>query len=566
LRYFLTSLAAFAVTIALFYAEEDWRGWRDMKKCKRELEAQGVTVDWSKKIPAPVPDNENVFGVPEMQKWFVKPEPHQTNELSLKIHYSGRDSTARLTIAELTIGLPGTTPPSYSGAVVLQWGDPQAKAESARLIKEAIGPIVIDPSSISHTTQRPEEIRPAQIFLQCQTAPTKKDVQQFLPKYIDDAMFPEFEETEVELMGNGSYKVTMRAPDTMAEFLKESEELEPMFTLIRNALQRPYARMGGDYRDPSEISIPNFVGIRTLSQRLAAMSRCHLLLGQPEAALRELTLMHDICRRILEENKPMTLVSAMINVAVRGIYAGAIAEGLRLHAWREPQLAALEGQLKQINLLGPVQQAVESERYFVWYHLEKFTPVQYLKMIYIDFTDASKTNSWKVRKNLILWSFIPRGWADQNMVTSVNLYTNAVATLDPAGPIVSPDKANAFNKQFDAIVSHWSPYAFMFWPHIPNFTRAFSTTAKNQTMVNQALIACALERYHLAHGEYPETLDVLIPQFIDAIPYEVIGGQPPHYRRNSDGTFLLYSIGWSQMDHGGKVGDQSDSDLVWPEN
>src|ERR1700678_1283683 len=87
----LISLAAFAITIALFYAEEDWRGWRAMAKCKRELEAQGVTLDWSKHIPAPVPDNENVFGVPEMQQWFVKHDAPGSNELTQKMHYPGWD-------------------------------------------------------------------------------------------------------------------------------------------------------------------------------------------------------------------------------------------------------------------------------------------------------------------------------------------------------------------------------------------------------------------------------------------------------------------------------------------
>jgi hypothetical protein len=34
-----------------------------------------------------------------------------------------------------------------------------------------------------------------------------------------------------------------------------------------------------------------------------------------------------------------------------------------------------------------------------------------------------------------------------------------------------------------------------------HFSRAEQTTAHNQTLVNEAQIACALERYHLANGE-----------------------------------------------------------------
>ena len=110
--------------------------------------------------------------------------------------------------------------------------------------------------------------------------------------------------------------------------------------------------------------------------------------------------------------------------------------------------------------------------------------------------------------------------------------------------------------------SHRSLYTFLAvrWP-FPDHSRAFLTTAKNQTQVHEALIACALERYRLAHNAYPETLDALVPQFLAQIPPDLIGGQPLHYRRADDGKFLLYSVGWNETDDGGKPG--SDDDWVW---
>ena len=66
-------------------------------------------------------------------------------------------------------------------------------------------------------------------------------------------------------------------------------------------------------------------------------------------------------------------------------------------------------------------------------------------------------------------------------------------------------------------------------------------------------MAIALERYRLAHGEYPESLDALAPQFMEKIPHDIINGQPLHYRRTSDGQFVLYSVGWNETDDGGVV-------------
>ena len=71
--------------------------------------------------------------------------------------------------------------------------------------------------------------------------------------------------------------------------------------------------------------------------------------------------------------------------------------------------------------------------------------------------------------------------------------------------------------------------------------------------VDLARVAIALERYRLAHGEFPDSLDALAPQFIAKVPHDVIGGQPLKYRRTSDGQFVLYSVGWNETDDGGVV-------------
>ena len=91
-----------------------------------------------------------------------------------------------------------------------------------------------------------------------------------------------------------------------------------------------------------------------------------------------------------------------------------------------------------------------------------------------------------------------------------------------------------------------------------------------QSSVDLARVAIALERYRLAHGEFPESLDALAPKFMEKIPHDIINGQPLHYRRTSDGQFVLYSVGWNETDDDGVVGfktdgsvDISQGDWVW---
>ena len=52
-------LACLVTLIALFYAEEDWRGWHAWNKFKREWEAKGEKFDFADFVPPPVPDDQN---------------------------------------------------------------------------------------------------------------------------------------------------------------------------------------------------------------------------------------------------------------------------------------------------------------------------------------------------------------------------------------------------------------------------------------------------------------------------------------------------------------------------
>jgi hypothetical protein len=105
---------------------------------------------------------------------------------------------------------------------------------------------------------------------------------------------------------------------------------------------------------------------------------------------------------------------------------------------------------------------------------------------------------------------------------------------------------------------------------MPNFVKAIQRFALNQTSATEAAIACAMERYRLAHGEYPETLNALTPRFIAKLPHDAVG-QPFKYRRTDDGKFLLYSVGWNETDDGGKATfdqngflESTSPDWVWP--
>lgn len=73
-----------------------------------------------------------------------------------------------------------------------------------------------------------------------------------------------------------------------------------------------------------------------------------------------------------------------------------------------------------------------------------------------------------------------------------------------------------------------------------------------------ALVLIALIRYRLDNGHYPEALDELVQDYLDAIPPDRFDGTPIKYRITDDGTPILYSVGRNRRDDGGVPTDSLD--------
>ena len=377
--------------------------------------------------------------------------------------------------------------------------------------------------------------------------------------------------------GTNSFSVRTDLSVMSAEdYLKWSDQYEPAFDEIREALKRPYATIPGDYSRPYLIPIPNFITMRFVAQTLAQRAQCDFLLNRPDQALRELALVHDICK-ILQKpptGEPMTLVEAMIRVAIMGLYSDTISDGIRLNAWQEPQLAVLQAQLRETDVLPQVVDAFRLEQAATARTFETMSPSEIDDL----FSGAGFLPEKKrgLRERLqdplyLLLKFGPRGWVYENMVIGSGLTQKQIDCVDLSNRLISAKGVAAAADDVNHHLKRWSPENFIIAVGMPNFLKAWQVAAHNQAIIDEGQIACALERYRLANGAYPETLDALVPQFMEKLPHDIIGGGPLHYRHDSHGKFLLYSIGWNGTDDGGQNSasdkdnrkDYSQGDWVW---
>jgi hypothetical protein len=91
--------------------------------------------------------------------------------------------------------------------------------------------------------------------------------------------------------------------------------------------------------------------------------------------------------------------------------------------------------------------------------------------------------------------------------------------------------------------SRWSPVDRIVDALTPAMERALETGDDFMAAVAGAEIAVALRRYRLDHGAYPDTLALLAPAYLDALPLDPWTGEPPVYSKRDAGFSLLAGRG-----------------------
>jgi hypothetical protein len=138
--------------------------------------------------------------------------------------------------------------------------------------------------------------------------------------------------------------------------------------------------------------------------------------------------------------------------------------------------------------------------------------------------------------------------AEQNKTNFARDSTDCFSSLEPGTHRVLTSRVDAIRRRMALIEKSRSPYRSLERLALPTFERLIPNAAGAANTIDQAVCAIALERYHLAHGEYPPTLRDLVPGYLPSVPHDVYDGKSIRYSRTPEGDFQLYSVGsaWGQ--------------------
>ena len=512
-RRILCVLVCFIALVILFYAEEDFRGWYVWHEFKQQEEANGENFNHFSFAPAPIPDDQNFALTPIVASsydWLIDKNGKKLNPP--KTNCVDRMSMTR----EGNINW-------------LEW-----------------------PTNYAYWAKgKTTDLEEWQTYYRAVAAKTNE--------------FP----------------VTPMPQSPAADVLLALSKYDSDIEEIRKASALPYSRFPLDYNSdhPFEIILVHLAPLKRCCQVLELRACAELENNQSDKALSDVKLMLRLIDSIHDE--PF-LISHLVRIAMTSITLQPVWEGLVKHKWSDAQLAELGRALAPLNFLNDYGFTMRNERAGAILEIDSMRRHRDYKRTEMLFngihsmTDENDPIAYSTPSKIseilccpIGLYLMPDGWYFENELTVAEMHRQCfLPMVDTNLQVALPKIRNDANEYFKKLnLGPWNTIA-LFSADLRSSGRRF---AYGQNSINMARVACALERYRLAHSEYPETLDALAPQFIAQIPHDVIGGKPLHCHRTDGGKFLFYSIGWNETDDGGQIGlketgyaDNTKGDWVWP--
>ncbi len=301
---------------------------------------------------------------------------------------------------------------------------------------------------------------------------------------------------------------------------------------------RPESRFPPKF-EPTDSGAPRYSTFDNTQAVLSQRAVAELRLGRTDEAFTDVKLGFRITESL--HDCPSLMAGAMRCDLMR-ILMQPVWEGIASHQWTDAQLQQIGAMLQKEDFLADFGFAVRSERagLALMWEAMRTDPCFAERFAYTAGVTRSAGNPVKFMR-----VFTAISW--QNEVCEFRLIQESVL------PLVNVKARRVDVRAASALVGmrgNFSPYEVFARIEVPIYGIMVKSYASTQTSVDEARVACEIERYRLAHGSLPAKLaDLGLP----AIPCDVIDGKPLRYLLLAPDDYRLYSIGWNETDDGGTM-------------
>jgi hypothetical protein len=333
------------------------------------------------------------------------------------------------------------------------------------------------------------------------------------------------------------------------------------------AAQRPLARFPLQYEKGFAIPIRHSAVLMGFAGVYRLRALAELETGDSEAAFRDVKTLDRIAAALQPE--PL-LISHLVRTSVISYVPQVLWEGIAQHRWSEDQLKTMQQMLSGIDLIADHQRVVRGERGLLNSYYDKLREKHSPRSAMIP--EASGIQDLRPRSEWWVLNILPQNaLLYQNQVWQNRWLQELVLPVFDAstGRVYPRRQAAAEEIQRQ---TQTTPYNFLAKLALPVYPSISMRTAATEVVLREAIVACALERFRLKRGGYPETLRELLPDYLSQPVQDIFSDEALLYRREGGGSYILYSVGWNATDDGGAVAtepgtpnrrDDRDGDWVW---
>ncbi|MCX6962413.1 MAG: hypothetical protein NTZ08_08185 [Verrucomicrobia bacterium] len=323
--------------------------------------------------------------------------------------------------------------------------------------------------------------------------------------------------------------------------LKSLAPSAPLLEEVAQAVRRPGVCWQIDYSKGFETLLPHLPAMTNTSKVLQGRAQAELAAGRPENAFQDVQTLLALARAA--GSSPF-LITVLVESSISDRASQVINDGLERHAWTDAQLEDLSSELSRIDLLARLSDSLRGERASLLQLDASRTDL--LTLQGLPDTRTLRLQNAALRATWAIW---PAGWFNEDKagyIGTIQRYIDAVNHPKELPPTLTEiESARAASSVWNKIRN---PLSHKAMPVLMSPTKRIAAT---QTILRSLATACAVERYRMAHGRLPATLEDLVPAFLLSVPTDPLTGKPLCYKPSESSSYLIYGTGWDQTDNAG---------------
>lgn len=116
---------------------------------------------------------------------------------------------------------------------------------------------------------------------------------------------------------------------------------------------------------------------------------------------------------------------------------------------------------------------------------------------------------------------------------------------------IPPYQRQEAAKALDLKINNVPKKHILFHQVVPSFGRTIVNDIRKIARIRAARTALAIQRYRSKYNKLPDSIENVIPDYLDSVPLDPFDGQEIRYKKLNEG-YVVYSIGEDQIDDGGR--------------